>query len=180
MDESPIIASSWTWYRFCFSASTPYRVQSSSSSNRRRSRLASHSVQTCKLPVPTPSALAPQLFREEPFHLSAPWSSRSDRTASDWRAHARVAIGAPADGIPKYYSKWMKCKDVAGEGAGHDTRGGTVPDLNSSVRCARTRALNRPAVLKPSRQQDFVSAALRDKHHMVFAFPYRRSESSGG
>jgi hypothetical protein len=43
----------------------------------------------------------------------------------DWGAHApsRVAIGALADGIPQFYRKWRRFKDVAGEGAGHDTRG---------------------------------------------------------
>jgi hypothetical protein len=33
--------------------------------------LISHRVQTCKLAVPAPSALAPQLFREELSHLFA-------------------------------------------------------------------------------------------------------------
>jgi hypothetical protein len=36
---------------------------------------------------------------------------------------SRVAIGALADGIPKFYRKCMRFKDVAGEGAGHHTRG---------------------------------------------------------
>jgi hypothetical protein len=49
----------------------------------------------------------------------------SRRAASDRGAHApsRVAIGALADGIPKFSSKWRRCQDVAGGGAGHHTRG---------------------------------------------------------
>ena len=42
-----------------------------------------------------------------------------------WGAHApsHVAIGALADGILKFYRKRTRFKDVAGEGAGHHTRG---------------------------------------------------------
>jgi hypothetical protein len=38
---------------------------------RRGPLLVSHRVQTCKLAVPAPSALAPQLSREDPSHLCA-------------------------------------------------------------------------------------------------------------
>ena len=39
------------------------------------------------------------------------------------RAPLRVAIGAFADGILKFHRNCMRPKDMAGVGAGHDTRG---------------------------------------------------------
>ena len=65
---------------------------------------------------------------EEGFGHASPdnrRTSRGQRTASDRGAHApsRVAIGALADGIPSFYRKYTEFKDVAGEGASHDTRG---------------------------------------------------------
>jgi hypothetical protein len=43
----------------------------------------------------------------------------------DRGAHApsRVPIGALADWIPTFLRKYLRFKDVAGGGAGHDTRG---------------------------------------------------------
>src|ERR1035441_1581107 len=57
-----------------------------SSSNPAGDPLLSHRVQTCKLAVPAPSALAPQLFREELSHpyasLDFPWRPRQTAAAT--------------------------------------------------------------------------------------------------
>jgi hypothetical protein len=50
-------------------------------------------------------------------------ASRKDGFGLGSTRAPRVAIGALADGILTYKRKCMRVKDVAGGGAGHDTRG---------------------------------------------------------
>jgi hypothetical protein len=55
-----------------------------------RDPLFSHRVQTCKLAVPAPLALAPQLFRKETSHL---YAGGSDRRRHEIRGGRSVARG---------------------------------------------------------------------------------------